>query len=94
MDDIYETVNIDEYFNNKRRPIKIGDRFYVNNYEVKIGRHPPIYNVVEKIIDSQEPGVFYVEAFRPQCSVGTNAVYSSVYFKNPDVVIERKGIDF
>ena len=94
MDENYETPNLDEYFSKPKCPVKVGDRFYTNNYEVRIGRHSPIYNVVTNIIESREPGIFYIDVTRPQCSVGTSATYSSVYFKNPDVVIERKGIDF
>ena len=94
MDEYYKPLDLEEYFSKKKCPVNVGDRFYVNNYEVRIGRHPPIYNEVIKVIDSQTPGVFYIEAYRPQCTVGTHQTYSSTYFKNPDVVVERRGIDF
>ena len=94
MDDVIISAEPKDVYFKPKCPVKVGDRFYMNNYEVKIGRHGPIYNEVIKVIESREPGVYYIEVVRPQCTAGKNVTYSSVFFKNPDVVIERKGIDF
>lgn len=94
MDDIEISKEPIEVYFRPKCPVKIGDHFYRNNYEVKKGRMGPDRIEVVNILPSKEPGYFYIEGKYLQHTVGTHRTFSSVIFKDPDWIIERKGIDF
>ena len=93
MDEFENASSINVFFKPKC-PVKVGDRFYRMNHEIRAGRRWPDKIEVVKVTESKEPGYFFVEGKYLQHTVGTNRTFSSMIFKDPDWVIERRGIDF
>ena len=77
-----------------RCPVKIGDRFYRNNYCTQTGACMKDYILVKEIImdPNKSAGNFLIRGKYENRAVGPfERWYSSDIFKNNDWIIEKKG---
>lgn len=94
MDELEVSKESIDIFFKPKCPVKVGDHFYRNNYEVKKGRMWPDRIEVINITPSETDDTFLIEGRYLQHTIGTHRTFSSIIFKDPDWVIERKGVDF